>query len=181
MAIGSDPWLHVCMPASSPTSCPQPSDSAPVLADLPKLTPKRLREQWVELGLRGEPPPKKYALLHGISWHLQHEAHGGLDAQTRRLLKAAIRNAPVPAQMKAKSNSSPITRNRHAKVTLRTGTTLIRTWHGTKHEVRVLGDGKRLMYRDREYASLSEVARKITGTRWSGPRFFGLTTMKGIS
>ncbi|MBL4590372.1 MAG: DUF2924 domain-containing protein [Phycisphaerales bacterium] len=169
------------MPPSPPTSCLQPPPQAPALADLPKLTPKRLRDLWIKLGLRGEPPSKKYALLFGISWHLQHEAHGGLDARTRRLLKVAMRKAPVSARMKTKSDSSPITRNRHNKVTLRTGTTLIRTWHGTKHQVRVLNDGKRLMYRDKEYASLSEVARKITGARWSGPRFFGLSTMKGIS
>lgn len=169
------------MPASSPTSRRDPPSPAAALAKLPKLTPKRLQEYWVELGLRGEPPSPKYALIHGISWHIQHEAHGGLDAQTRRLLNAAMRKAPVSSRLKAKSDSSPITRNRHAKVALRSGTTLIRTWHGTNHEVRVLDAGKRFTYRDQEYASLSQVARKITGARWSGPRFFGLTTMKGIS
>jgi len=52
------------------------------------------------------------------------------------------------------------------------GSVLIREWHGVSHRVTVLGDG--VLLRGARYRSLSEVARKITGTRWSGPRFFGL-------
>ncbi len=49
---------------------------------------------------------------------------------------------------------------------------LIREWHGVNHRVTVLADGA--LFRGTHYGSLSEVARQITGTRWSGPRFFGL-------
>jgi hypothetical protein len=52
------------------------------------------------------------------------------------------------------------------------GTVLIREWHGVSYRVTVLADGVQL--RGARYRSLSEVARKITGSRWSGPRFFGL-------
>ena len=52
------------------------------------------------------------------------------------------------------------------------GSVLIREWHGVSHRVTVLADG--VLLRGARYRSLSEVARKITGTRWSGPRFFGL-------
>ena len=52
------------------------------------------------------------------------------------------------------------------------GTVLIREWHGVSHRVTVLKDGVQL--RGTRYRSLSAVARKITGSRWSGPRFFGL-------
>ena len=52
------------------------------------------------------------------------------------------------------------------------GTRLIRSWRGTRHEVSVLKKG--FAYRGKVYRSLSEIARLITGTRWSGPRFFGL-------
>ena len=48
-------------------------------------------------------------------------------------------------------------------------------------EVLVLDDGKRFRYRETEYASLSEIAREITGARWSGPRFFGLKKLKGAA
>jgi hypothetical protein len=52
------------------------------------------------------------------------------------------------------------------------GTRLIREWHGQTHLVDVLEKG--MLYQGRTYRSLSEVARVITGARWSGPRFFGL-------
>jgi hypothetical protein len=85
---------------------------------------------------------------------MQEQALGGLSARTRRLLCG-----PEP---------SPV---RHRRV-LRPGTVLVREWHGVGHQVRVLEEG--VLYRGERYRSLSEVARLITDTRWSGPRFFGL-------
>jgi hypothetical protein len=55
---------------------------------------------------------------------------------------------------------------------LKQGTVLTRSWHGALHQVRVTNDG--FDYRGERFGSLSEVARRITGTRWSGPLFFGL-------
>ena len=49
---------------------------------------------------------------------------------------------------------------------------LVRVWRGETHQVTALEAG--ILYRGKRYRSLSEVAREITGTRWSGPRFFGL-------
>ena len=63
----------------------------------------------------------------------------------------------------SRSRSSPSTSR---------GTELIRDWKGTKHRVLVVSDG--YIYEGDRYTSLSVIARKITGTRWSGPRFFGL-------
>lgn len=57
------------------------------------------------------------------------------------------------------------------KSKLRVGDRIVRLWGGTKHEVTVLPKG--YSYRGTAYLSLSQVARLITGTRWSGPRFFG--------
>lgn len=57
-------------------------------------------------------------------------------------------------------------------MTLKAGTQLIREWHGAAHQVLMLDDG--YLYRDERFGSLSEIARRITGTQWSGPRFFGL-------
>ncbi|MEO1718387.1 MAG: DUF2924 domain-containing protein [Planctomycetota bacterium] len=142
------------------------------LDSLPQLARSDLIAAWTEFGIRGEPPHFKQALVRGIAWHTQTKSHGGLDAETRRLLKAAIRHAPDPQQTKTR-------RTRRDDVQLRSGSTLIRTWRGRKHEVVVLDEGKRFRYRETEYASLSEIAREITGARWSGPRFFGLKRLNG--
>jgi hypothetical protein len=58
---------------------------------------------------------------------------------------------------------------------LRSGAVLIREWRGTRHHVTVLED--RVLFRGERHRSLSEVTRKITGSRWSGPLFFGLKTL----
>ena len=115
--------------------------------------------------------------MRGISWHLQQKANDGLDAKTRRLLKTAIRNAPMPVSKRR----DPAKRKHREAVRLRTGTTLIRTWRSTKHEVTVLDDGKRFRYGDADYSSLSEIAQEITGAHWSGPRFFGLNKLRGVA
>ncbi|MCB9848488.1 MAG: DUF2924 domain-containing protein [Phycisphaeraceae bacterium] len=149
-------------------------DDLNTLAD---LTPSQLRERWKKLGVRGDPPHFKQALLRDIAWHIQQRTRGGLDAETRRRLRAATRNAPNPTS----ARGDPVKRKRRERIPLRTGATLVRTWRGRRHEVTVLDDGKRFRYRDAEYASLSEIAREITGARWSGPRFFGLKKLRGAA
>ena len=62
---------------------------------------------------------------------------------------------------------------------LKPGTRLVREWRGEIHQVTVLDDG--LEYRGSHYDSLSEIARSITGTRWSGPLFFGLRRARNRS
>jgi hypothetical protein len=57
-------------------------------------------------------------------------------------------------------------------ITLKSGARLVREWHGRTHTVTVTDDG--FDYAGTTYSSLTKVARAITGTRWSGPRFFGL-------
>ncbi|CAN5134308.1 DUF2924 domain-containing protein [soil metagenome] len=88
-----------------------------------------------------------------LAWKLQEEAYGGLDAETRRLLarKAVVERGPR----------------------LGAGARLVREWKGERHEAEVNADGT-VLYRGDTFASLSEVARAITGSRWNGPRFFGL-------
>ena len=60
---------------------------------------------------------------------------------------------------------------------LRTGTTLVRQWRGHTHTVLVREDG--FEYKGERYRSLTIIAERITGTHWSGPRFFGLTKRAG--
>lgn len=145
------------------------------LNDLPKLPIKQLREYWGELKIRGDPPKFKQGLVRGIALHIQQKQYGGMDAETRRLLNTAIRNAPEPKT----TGSNKTRRKRSSAPKLKSGTKLVRRWRGRDYEVKVFNDGKRFLYLDREYKSLSEIAREITGTRWSGPRFFGLKKLKG--
>jgi len=96
-----------------------------------------------------------------VAYRLQERVLGGLKSSTRRLLERAAED---------KVDRRPPTEAPATRVT--PGTVLIREWHGVSHRVTVLADG--VLLRGARYRSLSEVARKITGTRWSGPRFFGL-------
>lgn len=103
-------------------------------------------------------PALSLSLLRRALAHAEQEkALGGLPAHARKMLEAmASADAPLP--------DSPIK--------LKPGTRLVREWNGTIHSVLVIQDG--IVFGDRRYASLSEVARVITGAHWSGPRFFGL-------
>jgi hypothetical protein len=146
-------------------------------ADLPKLATlavPALVALWADLGVPGEPPHFKQALVRGIAWHIQAREGGDVDAHTRRRLRQAVRAAPLPRLVEDAKRPG----KKRTAISLRTGTTLVRAWGGRNHEVAVLDGGRRFRYLDREYASLSEVAREITGTRWSGPRFFGLVKLK---
>jgi hypothetical protein len=83
---------------------------------------------------------------------------GGLVPPTRRLLERVVGDLS-PRRGRITRKAAP-------------GTLLIREWRGKAHQVTVHDDG--IVYRGKRYGSLSEVARLITGTRWSGPLFFGL-------
>lgn len=93
----------------------------------------------------------KALLRHMIAWRLQSALQAGLDPETRRLLRLnSVPHAPAP----------PI------------GSRLTREYRGELFEVEVRPEG--FIHAGRTYGSLSEIARHITGTRWNGPRFFGL-------
>ena len=92
---------------------------------------------------------------------MQENALGGLKPSVRRHLMRVARNAADGRQAPGYPSLSP-----------KPGTVLVRDWGGVTHQVKVLEDG--LLFRGKRYKSLSEVARVITGSRWSGPLFFGL-------
>jgi Protein of unknown function (DUF2924) len=118
---------------------------------LARLDLEGLREAW---RLRFGPPPALRSpdlLRRLLAWRIQAAALGGLDAETRRLLRQS--GAPRGPS-------------------LCSGTRLAREWKGVRHEVEVTEHGFR--YGEGDYDSLSEIARRITGSRWNGPRFFGL-------
>jgi hypothetical protein len=112
------------------------------------------------------PPPKglsRRLLAYALCYHVQEQALGGLTATAKRTLtRASMPKSP------ARIHGNPPKQRRTAA----SGTRLVRTWHGQTHTVEVLNNSYH--YRGKSYRSLSEIARLITGTRWSGPRFFGL-------
>ncbi len=131
------------------------------LEALCKLTRAALKGRWQ--ALYGSLPPahiSRKLLLRGVAYRMQEEAYGGLSARTRKQLDRAVQDLAAGRSLKAPA----------AKI--KPGTRLLREWQGVVHEVIVLEDS--VLYRGKDWPSLSSVAREITGARWSGPRFFGL-------
>jgi hypothetical protein len=116
-----------------------------------------LRSLWRSM-FRAPPPPAftKDLVARFISWHIQEQALGGLDQNVAKVLDSLIRNDKQRFRQ------------------LKPGTVLLREYRGERHTVTVIHDG--YLWRDGTYASLSTIARAITGTAWNGPRFFGLRT-----
>jgi hypothetical protein len=128
---------------------------------LPSMPIVELRARWRAL-FKSE-PPKAFGpdlLRRSIAHRIQEDAYGGLDRATARLLQ----------QLKAQMRKTP------GKIVLprriKAGAVLVRKWKGHSHRVTVLDEG--FTYEGKTYDSLSVIARFITGTRWNGPRFFGL-------
>ncbi len=107
-------------------------------------------------------------LIRGIAFRLQEQAYGGLSKSATRQLVGYAKEIRGSGAVNVTSG-----------VVAKAGTKLIREWKGRIHEVTVLGDT--FSWGGKEYGSLSEIARAITGTRWSGPRFFGLETLAARS
>ncbi|OGS52667.1 MAG: hypothetical protein A3J40_13495 [Erythrobacter sp. RIFCSPHIGHO2_12_FULL_63_10] len=128
------------------------------LAALAAMPLAQLRERWS--GLTGRPVPRiSAALLRlALAWELQSAVHGGLPRQVRQRLDQL-------AVGKTGTHST------------RPGMRLVREWNGTLHVVSIGDDGS-ICWNDKRWNSLSSVARAITGTRWSGPAFFGLKQRK---
>jgi len=132
------------------------------LAALTRTTATDLRAEWRRL-YRTHPPKKlsRDLLELGVAWKLQERVLGGLSATTKRQL------AELARTMESKSDLA-----KARKVSLKPGARLVRAWGGETHEVLVIEDG--FVWRGKTWGSLSVIAREMTGTRWSGPRFFGV-------
>ena len=131
----------------------QPSD----LESLREMSRRDLLEIWEQAGLGVLPYRTSTPFLARLlAYELQVRKHGGLRKRARSTLTAIVSNKMPGPQVK----------------TATPGTRLVREWTGVRHVVDVTKAGA--IYRGKAYGSLSAVAREITGTRWSGPRFFGL-------
>jgi hypothetical protein len=124
-----------------------------------------LRNLW-RATFRSAPPPSFTKDLIGrfLSWHIQEQVFGGLDPKTAKHLASFRRGARPPADRPWR---------------LKPGTVLVREYQDERHTVPVVANG--FVWREATYASLSTVARAITGTNWNGPRFFGLRIDKEIA
>ena len=135
------------------------------IAELPKLNRAQLRAKW-RSALKKEPPPhlRKQMLVPLLAYKLQEQAYGGLRPEVKRRLREladSFESEPDRASVK-----------QAARLQIKPGTRLIRQWQGKTHQVTVCDQG--FEYDGKRYSSLSEIARLITGTRWSGPLFFGI-------
>lgn len=141
---------------SSNRATPATQDKIARLADLPR---DELIASWIKA--HGHPPPKgvKRGLLErDYAWRLQARVNGSLKRATVKTLLAIARE----------HDAQPVASTKP----LKSGSRLVRDWHGVTHQVDVTN--KSFVWNGQHFASLSAVARAITGTRWSGPRFFGL-------
>ena len=114
-------------------------------------------------------PPKAFGpdlLRRSIAHRIQEQAYGGLPAPTRRLLDQLVKAAM------AKPNGRLELPRR-----IKPGSELVRTWKGRTYRVTVTANG--FAYDGKTFTGLSEIASTITGTRWNGPRFFGLRSASG--
>lgn len=124
------------------------------LAALATLSSAQLHRRWREVTGKVLPKVSPSMLRLALAWELQAKALGGLSSTARMRLDQMGR----------------------AKIVTRPalpGTRLMREWNGKLHVV-IVGEDGVIRWENREWRSLSEVARAITGTRWSGPAFFGL-------
>jgi hypothetical protein len=133
------------------------------LAALPGKSTAELKQLWRELHDREPASLNREFLLKRLAYRIQELAHGGLSARADAKLDRLIADEDLRLKGKqpVRKGDRPIA-----------GTRLVREWQGVEHTATVLVDGYE--YQGRPYKSLSAIARAITGTRWSGPLFFGL-------
>ncbi|WP_338466252.1 DUF2924 domain-containing protein [Novosphingobium sp. ZN18A2] len=126
------------------------------LTALPHMSRPQLRQRWIDL--TGGPAPRVSAGLMrlALAYELQAAVHGTMSQRSARRLELAAGGKDATRTAKRR---------------------LVREWHGTLHTVTIAED-ETISWNGRQWNSLSQVARAITGTRWSGPAFFGLKTRK---
>jgi len=130
------------------------------IAQLRALAPDALRRRWrVVFGRMAPAALSKDLLGRMIAYRLQEQAFGGLDRESLTFLEGLARHGGSPRRQ------------------LKPGTVLVRDYQGQRHTVTVALDG--FDWQGTTYASLSAIARAITGTAWSGPRFFALAPRNG--
>src|SRR6202521_5572772 len=141
----------------------RPKDvSREALSRLPQLDIRELREEWCRLyKADASLHLSRELLVRAVAYRMQEVALGGLRPEPQRQLRQIAQELKEggPARIRLRPQLKP-------------GTRLMREWQGRTYEVVVRDDG--FAWQGTQYRSLSAIARKITGTAWSGPLFFGL-------
>jgi hypothetical protein len=138
------------------------------LAALKDLPSPDLKRRWREFFGTEPPPYNRRFLERRLAYRIQELAYGGLKPETIERLDALAEDLDRGDRRRRADHHRPLV-----------GTRLIREWKGVEHCVTVRDEGYE--YNGRPYQSLSAVARKITGTRWNGPLFFGLRNQRSRS
>jgi hypothetical protein len=147
----------------------QKDASREALSRLPKLDIRELREEWGRLyKADASLHLSRELLIRAVAYRMQEVGLGGLRPEPQRQLRQI-------AQELKQTGAATIRLRPH----LKPGTRLMREWQGRTYEVVVLDDG--FSWQGAQYRSLSAIARKITGTAWSGPLFFGLKQSRSAS
>jgi hypothetical protein len=136
--------------------------SREALSRLLQLDTRELREEWRRLyKANASPHLSRELLIRAIAHRMQEVVLGGLRPEQQRQLRQIAQELKEGGQATIRLRPQ-----------LKPGTRLIREWRGRTYEVVVLDDG--FSWQGSQCNSLSAIARKITGTAWSGPLFFGL-------
>lgn len=136
--------------------------------DLSTLSRARLRSRWVDTF--GKSPPAAFGrelLALGIACAMQERQFGGLSKSRTREIDRLLERAATQVSGDGQGPGIAV---------MRPGTVLVREWQGATHQVTVLADG--YGWNGEHHSSLSGIAKAITGTKWNGPKFFGLREAK---
>jgi len=137
------------------------------IAHLRGLDLKGLRSRWQSVFQRSAPTHlTRHLLFAVIAYQIQADRFGDLDHETKQVLDRTVAKEEGPAM------SARLAGFDQKRTELTPGTVLVREWDRQSQRVMVMANG--FAWNGQTYDSLSKVAFAITGTRWSGPRFFGL-------
>jgi len=161
----------------TPAATRNSTSIADLVNSIPALSRGDLIDKWSEH--YGSPPPKAIStrlLVYAIAYAVQIECHGGLSRRSEKEL-LRLSGSAGPRHQSQPSGGNPISARKNSsarpRAAPRQGTRFVREWNGKSHVVEVMGKG--FVWQGKTYRSLSAIASTITGNRWSGPRFFGLT------
>lgn len=138
------------------------------LGELDRMTPAQLRAEWRDCWRKPAPEIGPDLMRRGIAWKRQSRTQGDLPPHARREIETVLSRLSAGKAVVADE-----------RISLKTGSRLVREWRGTMHQVVVLERGYE--HEGRHYGSLTQVASAITGVHWSGPRFFNLRSRRGLS
>ena len=132
-----------------------------LIGRLPRAGRDELRKLWLEnFGRPAAPSLRRELMLPVLAYRIQERVYGGLDAESEGRLKEVI----------ASQTQKPV-RQAEKRQSFKPGTRILREWKGQTHEVLVTSSG--FEYKGATFKTLSPIAKRITGTHWSGPAFFG--------